>query len=116
MMKRFILILIIGVLFYHAAPASVQSTADFTITITFNGANQTQANNRRDQGVLDYALARGVVVYQADGTTVNQAATATAVRTDIKARLKEDVLRYRSAVATSSATAPLKGQLDAEIP
>lgn len=91
-----------------------QST--FTITLTFEGGNQTQADNRRDAGVLDYAKARRLAIYELDGITVNPALVAPAVRADVKNLLKNTVVQYREAQASTAATAPIRPSVDAELP
>lgn len=93
------------------------ATSNFVVTITFNGANQTEADTRRDNGVLDYAKHRGLAIFEADGTTLkSNAAIATLVRNDIKQRLKDDVIRFREFAASAAAAAPVNAAVELEIP
>jgi hypothetical protein len=93
------------------------ANADFVVTITFFGANQTEANTRRDNGVLDYARLRQLPIFEADGVTLkSNAAIATLVRDDVKKRLRDDVIRYREFVASNLAASGVKASVDLEIP
>jgi hypothetical protein len=96
---------------------AVMANADFVVTITTTGANQTEANTRRDNAVLDYAKMRNLPIFEADGVTLkSNAAIATLVRTDIKDRLKVEVVRYREFIASNLAASGVKAAVDAEIP
>jgi hypothetical protein len=93
------------------------ATSDFTITVTFQGATQAEANTRRDNGVGDYARSRALPIFEADGVTLkSNAVVATLVRDDVKARLREDVINYRQSVASNAAVAPVKAAVILEIP
>jgi hypothetical protein len=93
------------------------ANADFVITITTIGANQTEANNRRDNAVLDYAKARSLPIFEPDGITLkSNAAIATLVRDDAKKFLKEQVVRYRETAASNAAASGIKLAVDLEIP
>lgn len=93
------------------------ATTDFLITITFSGANQTQSDNRRDNGVLDYAKMRSLAIFESDGVTLkSNAAIVALVRTDIKERLKAEVVAFRETAAANAAASPIKAAVDLEIP
>jgi hypothetical protein len=116
MAKATIVLLAILFAFSLTVSAGFQSTSQFTITLTFQGSTQTQADNRRDAAVLDYAKARRLAIYEADGVTVNPALVAPAVRADVKNQLKNVVVQYRESTASTAATSPIRGQVDSEIP
>lgn len=91
-----------------------QST--FPINLVFEGGTQNQADNRRDAAILDYAKARRLAIYEADGVTVNPALVAPAVRAHVKQLLKSVVVNYRETEAAAAATSGIKSQVDAELP
>lgn len=90
--------------------------SNFAITLVFEGTTQTQADNRRDAAVLDYAKARKLAIFEADGVTVNPALVAPAVRAHVKQLLKGVVVNYRETQAATTATSGIKSQVDAELP
>jgi hypothetical protein len=93
------------------------ATSDFVITITFSGANQGEANTRRDNGVLDYAKMKGLPIFEADGITLkSNAAIATLVRDNVKLRLRDEIISYRESLASSAAVLPIKAAVILEIP
>lgn len=87
------------------------ATSTATLTLTFIGATQNLADNKRDLALLDYAKALGLAIFQADGVTVDNSLVGPAVRLYIATQLRDTVIGYRGNVSANSTRTTELGNL-----
>jgi hypothetical protein len=67
-----------------------------TITYTFAAGSQAAADTLRDNAMRDFALAKGLNIYQADGITIDPTKISPAVRAFMVAEVKRVVVDFRT--------------------
>jgi len=77
------------------------ATSTVSVSFTFTAGTQGAADTLRDAALLDYAIARGLPIYQADGITVDPTKVNPAIKAALTADVKAVVVNYRVAVANA---------------
>jgi hypothetical protein len=73
-----------------------------SISMTFTAGTQVAADALRDAALLDYALARGLPIFQADGVTVDPTKVNPAIKAVLIADVKSVVVSFRTQAATAA--------------
>lgn len=77
--------------------------ATFAINFVFTAGTQGAADTLRDNALVDFCKARGLAIYQADGVTVDPTKVGPAIRNNVKAAFKQEVVTYRAGQAAAVA-------------
>ena len=81
------------------------ATSTVSVSFTFTAGTQGAADTVRDAALLDYAIARGLPIYQADGVTVDPTKVNPAIKNAITSDAKAVIVNYRVALANNSQSA-----------
>lgn len=92
------------------------ATSTFQITFTFDGVDQTAANTKRDNALVDYAEANNLDIYtDATRTAIDPAKVVTAIRSFARANFKAQVIDWRAEKAATAARIATKESQSADI-
>lgn len=92
------------------------ATSDFVITLTFTGADQAEADQRRDDALQDFALLQGLNIYtDATRQEIDPLLIPDAVEEFVINRAKAQIKAYRQQKAAQLAAAQAGTEADAEL-
>jgi len=78
------------------------AVSNVSIQFQFTAGTQVAADALRDAALLDYALARGLNIYLADGITVDPTKINPAIKAAMVADAKRIIVEYRTAQANAA--------------